>query len=85
MFCEVIIEVLFMVNIYVDKVIGGKEVVMRVCEVVISNYFYDVFILDWNMFDIGGLEVVVIINQEFLNKQLKVIMFYVFELLYMCE
>lgn len=60
--CDVIIELLLVVNIKVDVVIGGKEVVVKMCVVVGNSVFYDVFILDWNMFDIDGLEVVVIMK-----------------------
>ena len=82
---EAITEALSMANIHADKATGGKEAVTRVREAVTSNHPYDVLILDWNMPDIDGLEVAAIINQEFPNKQPKVIMLYAFESPHMRE
>ncbi|WP_394221315.1 response regulator [Alteromonas gracilis] len=82
---DAICESLSVANIQADIATGGKQAVAKMRSAAGNSSPYDVLILDWNMPDIDGLEVVAIMNQELLIKQPKVIMLYAFESPHMRE
>lgn len=82
---QAIAEALLQANINADLADGGEQALSKMRLAATDGKPYDILILDWKMPDLDGMEVVAIINQQFLANKPKIIMLSAFDFSQMRE